>query len=85
MSDESQDTDALGLPTEPQHECSNCGEKRHNLLGGEGIHKCSTIVKKDDLRELVKKWRDKRRTEELQEAHIEVAEMCNELEAILDE
>jgi len=39
----------------------------------------------EQCRELVEEWRDKRQTEELQEAHIEVAEMCNELEAILDE
>ena len=45
-------------------DCEHCGGNANTLLGGEHIWKCSEIYHKneatpnDDLRELVKEWRD---------------------------
>jgi len=40
--------------------CDECGGDAYNTIGGEHIWKCSEIVAKDDLRELVAELRAKR-------------------------
>lgn len=39
-----------------KYECENCGVMTDMLVGGECIKKCSSVVSKHELEELVSEW-----------------------------
>lgn len=82
MSDET--AEVFGIPISP---CKQCSQPFVNQSGEyEYCNECKNdnVVPKENLRELVEQWRERRQNETLQPAHIEIAELCNDLEELLE-